>query len=70
MTNDIPNHFKRVETLLERRRKVLACFNGCAGDELAYQLQGEANLLFYKAIVEEMRDIVAAHDAEFNGGNP
>lgn len=68
--NDIPNHFKRVEQLLRYRREALAPFDSMARDTTTYDIQRGTNLLFYKAIVEEMRDIVAAHDAEFNGGNP
>ena len=64
--NEIPNHFKRVEDLLERRRKVLAGFDGCPQNEIYGRLQGEANFIFYKAIVAEMRSIVEAYDYEFN----
>ena len=63
--NDIPNHFGHIEVLLERRRKVLAGFENCAPNELYGRLQGEVNFVFYKAIIEEMRKLVAAYDAEF-----
>lgn len=66
--NEIPNQFGHIEILLERRRKVLAGFDGCPRNELYGRLQGEANFIFYKAIVEEMRKFVAAYDREFKEG--
>ena len=62
--NEILNYFGKVEVLLERRRKVLAGFDGCPKNELYGRLQGETNFVFYKAIIEEMRKLVAAYDRE------
>ena len=64
--NEIPNHFKRVEQLLRYRREALAPFDSMARDETTFALQCSTNLLFYKAIIEEMRKLVDAYDAEFN----
>ena len=63
--NSIQNQFKRIEQLLQYRRRVLELLNQLARDKVIYEIQHGTNLLFYKAIVEEMRNIVAAYDAEF-----
>ena len=63
--NDIPNHFQRAEQLLRYRREALKPFDSMARDETTFDLQRQTNLLFYKAIIEEMRKLVDAHDAEF-----
>lgn len=62
----VPNHFKRVEALLSDRRSILSMFANVSDDEITYRIRDNANLLFYKAIVAEMRSIVEAYDYEFN----
>ena len=65
----IPNHFERVENLLRDRRQVLASFDNGARSSITYHIQSQTNLLFYKAIVEEMRNIVESYDDAFKEGN-
>ena len=59
--NEILNYFGEVEVLLERRREVLAGFDGCARNDA---ILAATNRLFRKAIVEEMRKHVDAYDRE------
>ena len=67
----VPNHFVRVENLLRYRRQVLASFDSLPRNEgNVYHILRNTNILFYKAIIEEMRKLVAIYDAEFkDGGN-
>ncbi|MBR3050068.1 MAG: hypothetical protein IKG61_01280 [Selenomonadaceae bacterium] len=61
----IPNHFERVENLLRDRRQILASFDNGARSPITYHIQSQTNLLFYKAIVAEMRNIVESYDDAF-----
>lgn len=63
--NEIPNHFKRVEDLLRYRQRVLSSFNELPRGEVTSHICASTNVLFYKAIVKEMRSIVEAYDYEF-----
>lgn len=60
--NRILNHFGAVEVLLNRRRELLADFDGCAPNDA---ILVTTNRLFHKATIEEMRGIVDAYDHKF-----